>query len=225
MTHLRLLLLLALLSPLLTLAHDCTQGFRQVVQTKLLNSTQIQSCRLKILGAEFAWSFDKTSRRLDVAFGAKLRHDDTGWLSWGINPDGPKMAGTRAIVGIKHSNGTFECHKYNVTAETKSRRCPLLPADDKDVGVEFTGYRLEYVPWLEYYVIVATVVLPEMKFNSSRTHVVWQIGDKISGSEPLMHPKSLNNFDSTETLDLESVEIISYTRHRLGKLRTVSLSI
>ncbi|KAG6423838.1 hypothetical protein SASPL_114242 [Salvia splendens] len=218
------LLLLAtglLLSPPFASAHSCSQGFQKLAETKLPNSTRIQSCRRKTLGTEFAWSFNSTSRRLHVAFGARLRHEDTGWMAWGVNPDGPQMAGTRAVIGVKHKNGTFECHKYNVTAMTKSRRCPLVPDDEADVGVEFSRCEMDYDPGLEYHVIVTAVVLPEKKFNSSETNVVWQIGEEIRGNEPLMHPKSINNFDSTETIDLDSTQIISYTRHQRSRLRIV----
>ncbi|XP_057795287.1 cytochrome b561 and DOMON domain-containing protein At4g12980-like [Salvia miltiorrhiza] len=222
MTNIPLLVALAaLLSPLLATAHDCSQDFRAEAEKMMPNSTRIQSCRRKTLAAELAWSFDRASRGLHVAFGAQLRREDTGWLAWGVNPGGPHMDGTRAVIGIKQRNGSYGCHKYNVTAATKSRRCPLVPADDIDIGVEFSSYRMEYVPRLDYHVIVATVVLPEKEFNSLETHVVWQIGEHINGNEPLMHPKSLNNFDSTETLDLQSVKIISYTRHRRFKLRIV----
>lgn len=40
-----------------------------------------------------------------------------------------------------------------------------------------------------------------------------------------MHPKSIDNFDSTETIDLDSTQIVSYTRHQRYRLRIVSTNL
>lgn len=201
-----------LIFPLLANAHSCSEGF--FMEAKKINITQ--NCRVKTLGAEFAWNFENKSRQLDIAFGARLE-TETGWLAWGLNPQGPHMVGTRALIGIKTHNGSLEWHKYNITDATK-RHCQLLPSDD--IGLDVRNFRFVYFHEIGYFVILATVFLPQ-EYNSSSTNVVWEIGEAAADSEPLMHPRSLKNLDSAETINLISSEVMSYKPHERRQLRTV----
>ncbi|XP_020554527.1 cytochrome b561 and DOMON domain-containing protein At5g47530-like [Sesamum indicum] len=206
-------LLLTFLSPLLTNAHKCSQGF--ITEMNKINVTQ--NCRRKALtlGVQFGWNFNQKSRRLDIAFGSRL-DTETGWLAWGVNPQGLRMVGTRALIGIKQHNGSLEWYKYNITDDTK-RGCRLLPSDD--IGLNMRNFSFVYWEGIEYYVIHATIFLPH-EYNSSRTNVVWQIGEAVAGRTPLMHPRSLNHFDAADTIDLVSEKVISYSAHRQRRLRT-----
>ncbi|KAI3466266.1 hypothetical protein Pfo_022929 [Paulownia fortunei] len=211
-----LVLAFALLSPspLFANAQSCSEDF--LTEVKKINIPQ--HCRKKTLGAEFAWSFNKTSRQLDIAFGAMLDDETAGWLAWGLNPQGRHMVGTRALIGIKQQNSSLEWHQYNITDATK-RGCPLLLSDD--IGLNVSNYSFVYLEGIGYYVILATILLP-YEYNSSRTNVVWQIGKAATEREPRMHPKSLENFNTAETIDLVSDKIISYTSHNYHRhLRTV----
>ncbi|KAH6764385.1 hypothetical protein C2S52_013333, partial [Perilla frutescens var. hirtella] len=208
-----LILLILLFSPLITNAHKCSQSFADEIR-KNLNSTGVQNCRKKTQGAEFAWSFDKASRRLDIAFAAKLRHE-TGWLAWGLNPMGPHMVGTQALVGIRRRDGSLEKYTYNVSAPTKTQRCPLVP---EEIGLKMSRFEFFYMEALEYYVILATILLTD-EFNPSSTNVVWQIGEGVAGNQLLMHPRSLQSFDSTAVLDLQSTQLITHA-HKRRYLRT-----
>lgn len=75
---------------------------------------------------------------------------------------------------------------------------------------------------IEYYVILAAIFLP-YEYNSLATNVVWQIGDKASESQPLMHPKSLYNFNSAETLNLVYGNHTRFKAHQSRRLRLVSV--
>lgn len=214
-THLSLVLAFTLLSPLFVNSHICSEEF----STEINKIFTTRSCRQKTLGAEFGWTFNKKSRRLDIAFGARL-HSENGWIAWGLNPHEPRMIETRALIGMKHKNGSLEWHKYNITKATKMRGCALLPSED--IGINVSNFSFVYLEKIEYYVILATIFLPS-EYNSSRTNVVWQIGEAVNEREPRMHPKSLNNFDSAQTIDFVSDSIISYTSHQRRYLRFVSL--
>ncbi|KAK6132858.1 hypothetical protein DH2020_033389 [Rehmannia glutinosa] len=208
-----LIFALPFLFPLSADAHSCSEGFLiEINKTKSIN----QYCRKKTLGAEFGWNFNIKSRRLDIAFGARL-DAETGWLAWGLNPLGRQMVGTRALIGIKQHSGSLEWHKYNVTELTK-RGCQFLPSDD--IGINVSDFSFVYLEKLEYYAILATIFLP-FEYNFSRINVVWQIGDAAAGSEPLMHANSLRNFDTAETVDLVSEKIVSYSAHYQRHLRTM----
>ncbi|KAL2495893.1 Cytochrome [Forsythia ovata] len=173
-----------------------------------------QNCKTKTLGAEFGWNYNDESRRLDIAFGAKL-DGEMGWLAWGLNPQGPHMVGTRALIGIKHQNDSLEYYKYNITDFTRLG-CQLLPIDD--LGLDIRKFSFFYLEAIHYYMIKATVFLP-LGYNSSRTNIVWQIGYAVADKEPKMHPTSLKNFDCAETIDLNSNQVITYKAHTRRSLR------
>ncbi|KAL2476090.1 Cytochrome b561 and DOMON domain-containing protein [Abeliophyllum distichum] len=173
-----------------------------------------QNCKIKTLGAEFGWNYNDRSRRLDIAFGAKL-DGEMGWLAWGLNPQGPHMVGTRALIGIKHKNDSLEFHQYNITDATRLG-CQLLPIDD--LGLDIRNFSFFYLEAIHYYMIKATVFLP-LGYNSSRTNIVWQIGYAVADKEPKMHPTSLKNFDCAETIDLNSNQTITYKAHSRRNLR------
>ncbi|PIM98933.1 putative membrane protein [Handroanthus impetiginosus] len=200
------------LLPLLANAHTCTEDF--LTEVGRINISQ--NCNLKTLQAEFAWNFDNVSRQLEIAFGAKL-DTETGWLAWGLNPEAPRMVGTRALIGIKHPNGSLEVNKYSITAFTKLR-CPLSPTDN--IGLDVRNISFDYLLNIKYYMIRATIVLPK-EYNYSSANVVWQIGEAATDRVPFMHPRSLKNFDSAETIDLVSHQVISYHAHPRNRLRMV----
>ncbi|XP_073128660.1 cytochrome b561 and DOMON domain-containing protein At4g12980-like [Henckelia pumila] len=205
------LFVLAFVSPLLASAHICTDQF--LTEVSQMNITE-KFCNTKTLKVEFGWNFNNESRRLDIAFGGRL-HGETGWLAWGLNPVGPHMVGTRALIGIKRQDGTLEALKYNITAATKIG-CQLLPS--KDIGLDVRNFSFVKVN-IGYYVIRATIFLPK-EYNSSKANVVWQVGEHATESGPLMHPTSIKNFDTAEVIDLVSNKVIGYTAHRRRQLRT-----
>lgn len=207
-------LVLAFVSPLFASAHICTDQF--LTEVSQMNITE-KFCNVKTLKVEFGWNFNNETRRLDIAFGGRLR-GETGWLAWGLNPEGPHMVGTRALIGIKRPNGTLELHKYNITAATKIG-CQLLPSED--IGLDVQNSSFVHKVHIGYYVILATIFLPK-EYNSSRANVVWQVGEHATESGPLMHPTAIKNFDTAEVIDLVSNKVIGYTARRRRQLRTVS---
>ncbi|KAL1559554.1 cytochrome b561 and DOMON domain-containing protein-like protein isoform X1 [Salvia divinorum] len=199
------------LSPLLANAHMCTDDFLNKAE-KLNITTNCNRCSL---GAEFAWKFDNGSRQLDVAMGARLE-SPTAWLAWGLNPDGPHMAGTRSLMGVKHQAG-LAARKFNITDATK-RRCQLRPSDD--IGLNITNFSFFYVHDFMYYIIHATIILPDT-YNASRANVVWQIGEAaVAADKPRMHPTSLDHLDASQTINLITGELLSFNPTQRTRMRT-----
>ncbi|KZV56394.1 hypothetical protein F511_00391 [Dorcoceras hygrometricum] len=196
----------SLVSTPFTSAHKCTDQF--LTEVSQMNITR-DHCNVKTLEVEFGWNFNKESRRLDIAFGGRLP-GETGWLAWGLNPQEPRMVGTRAVIGIKRQNGTLECNKYNITAATRNG-CQLLPSED--IGLDVHKCNFVHKVNIGYFVILAAIFLPK-EYKSSRANVVWQVGEHITESGPLMHPTSIKNFDTAEVIDLVSNKVIGYTAHR-----------
>ncbi|XP_077227148.1 cytochrome b561 and DOMON domain-containing protein At4g12980-like [Tasmannia lanceolata] len=171
--------------------------------------------KLTTLGAEFGWNHNAAhNQTVDIFFGAKLPVE-TGWVAWGINP-GPKpeMVGTRALIAFKEPNGTFVLKPYNITADTK-HGCRL---QSSPIDVEFKLRKLNYDHDTAYLTIFVTLTIPN--YNLSSLNHVWQVGSLVVGEEPRMHGRTLQNFDSGETIDLTS-GIARSASHRRRHLRKV----
>lgn len=213
---------LAFLSLLFPISHSsCSEKFHDLTLTN-----NITNCKkLATLGAEFGWNYDDQIRnntiQIDVLFGVR-QHDDIKWIAWGVNPESmPKMVGTRAIIGIVQNNSTLTVNTYNITSYTKLG-CELLPRKIDNFIVKNLkgGYSNNSSGYLT---LSATLLLNSSAYDATRLNHVWQVGydaDEES-SEPKMHPSTLQNFDSTETLNLTSEASRSVGHHR-RHLRIVS---
>ncbi|OIW16364.1 hypothetical protein TanjilG_19080 [Lupinus angustifolius] len=178
---------------------SCSEDF-----IRLIHKRNITNCKtLRTQGAEFAWNYHyngTNSTILDILFGARINSNE-GWIAWGVNPgERAEMIGTKAIIGIKHSDGSMIVNTYDITIETK-HGCKLLPSS---IGLEVTKKSMENDAVSELYTISARVVLPK-EYNITRLNHVWQLGHAIGdGNQPLKHPTTLHNVDSTETINLSS---------------------
>ncbi|OAY28458.1 cytochrome b561 and DOMON domain-containing protein At5g47530 [Manihot esculenta] len=161
--------------------------------------------KLVTLEAEFAWKITG-AHQVEIFFGKRL-YADMGWLAWGVNPGKmPQMVGTRAIIGIKYSNGSTFIGTYYITRDTKMG-CKLQPKNFNEIAqneVEFHNMSMEYITELDYITIRARVILPPAAYNITMLNHVWQIGYGAEGTEPKQHPTFLQNVDSTETIDLRT---------------------
>lgn len=207
------ILILALFSILFTTSQSslCSEALKR-------NNTA--TCRvLPTLGAEFGWNFTNNKSQIDIYFTAKL-DAEMGWVAWGLNPgERPQMVGTRALIGIRYPNGTLSIDKYNITADTKLG-CHLQPSN---IDVVVRKMRPEYSSETGYFTIYATLVLP-MEYNMSKLHHVWQVGYNVEGVVPKKHPTTLQNVDSTDTINLWTRKSQSIGKHR-HHLRMVRLLI
>ncbi|KAE9614776.1 hypothetical protein Lal_00036094 [Lupinus albus] len=178
---------------------SCSETFIRLIQKR-----NITNCKtLRTQGAEFAWNYHyngTNSTILDILFGARLNSPE-GWIAWGVNPGKrAEMIGTKAIIGIKYSDGSLIVNTYDITKETK-HGCKLLPSP---IGLEVSNKSMENDAVSEFYTISARIILPK-EYNITRLNHVWQLGYAIAdGNQPLRHPTTLHNVDSTETINLTS---------------------
>ncbi|KAF9678312.1 hypothetical protein SADUNF_Sadunf07G0021800 [Salix dunnii] len=191
----------------------CSESLVEIAQGK-----NISHCKkLTTLGVEFGWEVSKhNERQIDILVSTRLNNAEMMWLAWGVNPqDRPQMVGTRAIIGIRHLNGSGGAKTYNITADTKLG-CKLQPSE---IDVHAKNMSLDYVASFDYLTLHATIVLPPI-YNISRLNHVWQVGYGAQGAEPAMHPTALQNVDSTETIDLEngSAQHVGEFESRLRKV-------
>lgn len=149
--------------------------------------------------------------------GARLE-SETGWLAWGLNlgPE-PRMVGTQALIGIKQANGSFLGGTYNVTQYIKIG-CKLLPSR---IDLNVSNLTFRHLELFQYHIIEATIHLPQT-VNISRANHVWQVGKVANGMEPMIHDKTLRNYDSAEILDLQTGKPLSIRSARRRQARIVS---
>lgn len=208
-----LTILLAFLPLLFSVAQSssCSLHFSEMAKT--INITQCK--KLTTLGAEFGWSVSSANHsetRIDIILGASL-HSETGWLAWGVNPGKmPQMVGTRAIIGIRQQNESLVINTYNITRDTKLG-CQLLPTENMQ-DVKFSRMGVNYIGERRYMIINATLYLPLQDYNVSKLSHVWQVGHHAEGWQPMMHAASLQNVDSTETLNMNNGNAQSVGQHR-----------
>lgn len=219
-----ILITLAFLSLILNInaQTDCSESSDEFFN--LASARNITKCKkLTTLGAEFGWKYNVDNHtqqlQLDIILGASL-HNAMGWLAWGVNPgQRPQMVGTRAIIGIRYLNGTSVIKTYNITQYTKIG-CPLLPSVISDVNVSNT--QVNYSATTRYMTIHASLILPQKDYSFSKLNHVWQVGQSANDVQPLMHATTLQNVDSTETLDLDTGTCVNIG-HRRRHLRTVRI--
>ncbi|KAJ4835694.1 hypothetical protein Tsubulata_032547 [Turnera subulata] len=190
----------------------CSESFSLLAQTKNISNCKKQTT----LGVEFGWEINKqNANRVDILVGVN-EQPDLRWLAWGVNPQKrPQMIGTRAIIMLRHLNGSLSIHTYNITSDIK-QGCKLLPSE---VEVGFENKLAEYEATTKFYTLHATVILPSW-YNISRLNHVWQVGLEERGLQPMMHPKSLDNVDSTETINLMDATAEHVDKH-VNHLRMV----
>lgn len=91
---------------------------------------------------------------------------------------------------------------YNITSDTKEG-CRLLPAA---LDIEVWNTTSSYIEEEDLFTMSAAVIVPDSQYNVLKLNHVWQVGYEADGAEPRMHPKTLQNFESTETLNMSTEE-------------------
>lgn len=201
-------LTLAFLSLLFTIAHsECTDLFELLIKERNLTNCR----KLATLEAEFGWNYHIHNKtQIDIFFGVR-REENLSWLAWGVNPGSEaQMVGTRAIIGIVEPNGSLAVDTYMITSNTKIG-CPFLPSV---IDVEVRNKKALSSNKSGYIAISATLILPTDVYNISRFNHVWQVGYNVDGLEPKMHPATLQNFDSADTINLITAKSHGIGHHR-----------
>lgn len=108
-------------------AQPCSEEFLKLAQQKNLSDCKT----LRTLGAEFAWSYHSVTNKsieLEIMFRATLPTPQ-GWMAWGVNPGKrPEMIGTKAIIAIKRSDGTWGMDTHTTSPRRPENACSPLPS-------------------------------------------------------------------------------------------------
>ncbi|KAL4379290.1 hypothetical protein GQ457_02G005260 [Hibiscus cannabinus] len=89
------------------------------------NNRQYANCSdLPALNSFIHWTYDESAGTIEIAY----RHSGTTssrWSAWGINPRGPTMVGTQALVAFVNSSGVAQAFTTSVDSLSPS----MQPAD------------------------------------------------------------------------------------------------
>lgn len=155
------------------------------------NNIAFTSCSpLPALGSFLHWNFNEQNSTVSIAF----RHPGTSsssWIAWGLNPSGPQMSGTQALVAFTNSSGQFQAYTSSVDGYGTQ-----LTRGDLSFGVSLVSTTLVNGEAT----IFATLELPA---NLVMTNQVWQEGPVANGI-PQVHQRTGDNMRSIGRIDFRT---------------------
>ncbi|XP_073004711.1 cytochrome b561 and DOMON domain-containing protein At3g25290-like [Typha latifolia] len=183
-----------------------------------MNSTSNYTlCRhLPTLDADIDLCYYNTTPNatIDVAFSATLPSRE-GWVAWGLNPRRPHMVGTRALIAFL-MQGSPVVYSYNLTVDTQ-HWCKLTPSEiEMNVIISMANYSGGNGKMR----LAARLGLPP-EYDVTRLNHVWQVGPKVVGISPRGHKRYLVDFDSRETINITSGQVLGQGRNKRRNLRYV----
>ena len=154
-----------------------------------------RTCRdLSQLSCSLHWNYHQSNMTADIAF-RKTGASTSNWIAWALNPSGPQMGGSQALVAYKHSNGTMLFYTTQVGA-SGSMQPANLSFEVSNLSAESAGVDM---------IIFATL---QLSSTLESTNQVWQEGP-LSGDNPGAHPLSAENKQSVGLVDFVSGSVTS----------------
>ncbi|CAH2079516.1 unnamed protein product [Thlaspi arvense] len=158
---------------------------------RFANNIAFTQCSpLQFLGSFLHWTYNDQNGTVSVAF----RHPGTSsssWIAWGLNPGGPQMSGTQALVAYTNSSGQFQAY----TSPVNGYATQLEPGN-----LSFGVSRISATLVNGEATIFATLELPA---NLITTNQVWQVGPVANGV-PGIHQQTGDNMRSIGRIDFRS---------------------
>ncbi|XP_021274990.1 cytochrome b561 and DOMON domain-containing protein At5g35735 [Herrania umbratica] len=182
------------------------------------NNKQYDNCGdLPALNCYLHWTY-RTDGTIDLAF----RHTGTNsgrWSAWAINPNGPQMFGSQALVAFVNSSGVAHAFTTQVNPPSPTMQQSNLSFEVSSLSATFENNDMT---------IFAVLRISENLLSTSQ---VWQEGP-VSNGVPGIHPTSgehLQSVGSVNFLTGQSGGSASNSRARRrnvhGVLNTVSWGI
>ncbi|XP_024386018.1 cytochrome b561 and DOMON domain-containing protein At5g47530 [Physcomitrium patens] len=160
---------------------SCTYQCGKGITPKIYSECKM----LPSLGASFAWTFNRSAYSMDFAFTEDLE-DPSGWVAWGINPDGAQMVGTQALAAFSNTSGVYTMRTYNVTGPVKNNERLLVPGT---VSVNYSNYSVVVVQTTV--TIAGTVLLKSGQ--STSLNLVWNRGPQVQTTTSALMSHSVSN--------------------------------
>ncbi|KAG6785186.1 hypothetical protein POTOM_010912 [Populus tomentosa] len=159
------------------------------------NNHKYSTCNdLSQLSCSLHWNYYPSNMTADIAF-RKTGASTSNWIAWALNPTGPQMAGSQALVAYLHSNGTMLAYTTQVGA-SGSMQPASLNFGVPNISAENEGGVMT---------IFATL---QLSTSLVSTNQVWQEGP-LSGDNPGQHPLNAQNRQSVGTVNFVSGSVTS----------------
>ena len=163
---------------------------------------------LPVLQSSLHWTHNNESSTLQLAFSA-APSTSSGWISWGINPNGLAMIGTQALIAFRLSNGSIDLDKYNISSYRISKS--TISYEVSDLAAEYGSDGVM--------TIFATFKLPP---GTTEVNQVWQVGPSVTGGIPVKHSFDPANLAARGTLNLVAGGVssgVTSSRRRKANVR------
>ncbi|TYG62462.1 hypothetical protein ES288_D07G233300v1 [Gossypium darwinii] len=189
-----------------------------VSQTFPDNKQYVNCTDLRALSSYLHWTYHQSNGTVEMAF----RHTGTTssrWSAWGINPSGPSMVGTQALVAFVNSSGVTQAFTTSIDS-----LFPTLQPTDLSFQVPSLSTTFEN----DEMTIFGVLRIPENMLSTSQ---VWQEGP-VSNDQLQPHTTDGANLQSRGSINFltgQSAGASSDSRTRRrnvhGVLNTVSWGI
>lgn len=186
-------------SPFLFLCIFVSLSFTSSAQTcsnyTFTSKRIFRSCTdLSYLHAHLHWNYSASTGEVAIAY--RARQTSKGWIAWAINPYDTGMVGSQALVAFHNYNGSITVYPTALTSYNPSMLPGNLSFPVSNISAEYANQEM----------IIFAVVGPLL--NGTSVNHVWQAGSSISNDIPQMHSMSLQNLQSTGTLNFLQVRNI-----------------
>ncbi|KAK8591939.1 hypothetical protein V6N13_062533 [Hibiscus sabdariffa] len=208
------------LLPCLLLSFLASSSAQTCNSQRFPDNRQYANCAdLSALNCYLHWTHDQAAGTLDVAF----RHTgttDSRWSAWGLNPSGPRMQNTQALVAFVNSSGVANAFTTSIDTMSPSMQPSPLSFEVPTLSARFENNEMT---------IFAVMRVSDSWLSTSQ---VWQEGP-VSNGQLGIHPLSGDNVRSAGSVNFltgqsgGSSSAGSRTRRRNvhGVLNTVSWGI
>ncbi|KAE8712887.1 Acyl-CoA N-acyltransferases superfamily protein isoform 1 [Hibiscus syriacus] len=155
------------------------------------NGRQFAKCiDLPVLNSYLHWTYDLSAGTVEMAY-RRTKSTSSQWSAWGINPSGPKMVGTQALVAVVNPNGVAEAFTTSIDSMNPSLKRMQLNFPVSGLSATFEKNEIT---------IFGVLKIPPSLLATSH---VWQQGRMVDGQmQP--HPTFGPNVQSTGGINFKT---------------------
>ncbi|KAK8505952.1 hypothetical protein V6N13_002609 [Hibiscus sabdariffa] len=152
------------------------------------NNMQYANCTdLPVLNSYLHWTYNQSDGTVEIAF-RRTNSTSSQWSAWGINPSGPRMVGTQALVALVNSSGVAQAFTTSIDSFAPSMQQTDLSFPVPSLSATFDNNEIT---------IFAVLIIPQ---NLTSTSQVWQEGE-VSNGQIQPHSTSGDNVQSTASIN------------------------
>ncbi|EPS62759.1 hypothetical protein M569_12030 [Genlisea aurea] len=182
-------------------------------------SGNFENCmQLPTQRASVAWTFLPHNSTLRLAFFGTFI-SPSGWVGFGINPDAPRMTGTRALIGFSDaSSGRLVLLPFVLDPGVKVQEYPLA---SRPLDIDLLGSSAALIGGGGGGVEIRAAI--KLVPNRTRVHFVWNRGAYVRGYFPGIHPTAAEDLSSAITVDIVAAVAVEREKNARDGLEKVKI--